>query len=113
MVATIQGPDGRRTDGDTNTVYDRARECSSSLIISAIAITALVLPVVVLGPRAGLEILHPLAVVLLGGLVSSLVVALFVVPSAYLHLVPQQASDAPPEHEDEPEPVAAGPGAVL
>jgi Cu/Ag efflux pump CusA len=83
------------------------------LIISAIAITALVLPVVVLGPRAGLEILHPLAVVLLGGLVSSLVVALFVVPSAYLHLVPQQASDAPPEHEDEPEPVAAGPGVVL
>jgi Cu/Ag efflux pump CusA len=83
------------------------------LIISAIAIAALALPVVVLGPRAGLEILHPLALVLLGGLVSSLVVALFVVPSAYLHLVPQQEGNAPPELEDEQEPVATGRGAVL
>jgi Cu/Ag efflux pump CusA len=95
-------------------VYDRARECSSSLIISAIAIAALALPVVVLGPRAGLEILHPLAVVLLGGLVSSLVVALFVVPAAYLHLVPQQEGDAPPDDsEEEPQPIAAGSGTVL
>ena len=155
MVATIQGPDGSRTndelrahravspptssslaeertppltppqhseaqsstlaarDDGADTVYDWARECSSSLIISAVAIAALALPVVVLGPRAGLEILHPLALVLLGGLVSSLVVALFVVPSAYLHLVPQQEGNAPPELEDEQEPVATGRGAVL
>jgi hypothetical protein len=51
--------------------------------------------------------------VLLGGLVSSLVVALFVVPSAYLHLVPRQEGNAPPELEDEQEPVATGRGAVL
>jgi multidrug efflux pump subunit AcrB len=52
--------------------------------------------------------LHPLALVLLGGLVSSLVVALFLLPSAYLHLVPQQDEEAPPPHEEEPEVVAAG-----
>jgi hypothetical protein len=39
--------------------------------------------------------------------VSSLVVALFLLPSAYLHLVPQQADDEPPPHE-EPEAVAVG-----
>jgi hypothetical protein len=41
-------------------------------------------------------------------LVSSLVVALFLLPSAYLHLVPQQADDEPPPHEEEPEAVTVG-----
>jgi Cu/Ag efflux pump CusA len=109
MVTTIQGPDGRRgKDDDAPTVHGRAGESFGSLIISAAALAAVALPFVVLGPRPGLEILHPLALVLLGGLVSSLVVALFLLPSAYLHLVPQQADEAPPPHEEEPEAVAVG-----
>ena len=124
MLTTIQGRDGRRggdddeqlaqqrtlaaRDGDAATVHDRAGESFGSLIISAAAVAAVALPFVVLGPRPGLEILHPLALVLLGGLVSSLVVAVFLLPSAYLHLVPQQADEAPPPHEEEPEAVPAG-----
>ncbi|HET9561820.1 MAG TPA: efflux RND transporter permease subunit, partial [Propionibacteriaceae bacterium] len=109
MLTTIQGPDGRRgSDDDATTVHGRAGESFGSLIISAAALAAVALPFVVLGPRPGLEILHPLALVLLGGLVSSLVVALFLLPSAYLHLVPQQDEEAPPPHEEEPEVVAAG-----
>jgi Cu/Ag efflux pump CusA len=88
------------------TVYGRAGESFGSLIISAAALAAVALPFVVLGPRPGLEILHPLALVLLGGLVTSLVVTLFLLPSAYLHLIPQQADDEPPPHEEEPEAVA-------
>jgi Cu/Ag efflux pump CusA len=65
------------------------------------------LPFVVLGPRPGLEILHPLALVLLGGLVNSLVVALFLLPSAYQHLIPPQAEDASRPAEEKPEAVAA------
>jgi Cu/Ag efflux pump CusA len=108
MLTTIQGPDGRRgSDDDAATVHDRAGESFGSLIISAAAVAAVALPFVVLGPRPGLEILHPLALVLLGGLVSSLVVALFLLPSAYLHLVPQQDEEAPPPHEEKPEAVAA------
>ena len=108
MLTTIQGPDGKRgKDDDAATVYGRARESFGSLIISAAAVAAVALPFVVFGPRPGLEILHPLALVLLGGLVSSLVVALFLMPSAYLHLVPLRADEAPP-HEEEPEAVAAG-----
>jgi Cu/Ag efflux pump CusA len=109
MLTTIQGPDGRRGSGDdAATVHGRAGEAFGSLIISAAAVAAVALPFVVLGPRPGLEILHPLALVLLGGLVSSLVVALFLLPSAYLHLVPQQADDASPPHEEEPEAVPVG-----
>ena len=94
---------------DAATVHGRAEESFGSLIISAAALAAVALPFVVLGPRPGLEILHPLALVLLGGLVSSLVVALFLLPSVYLHLVPQQQDEeAPPPHEEEPEVVAAG-----
>jgi Cu/Ag efflux pump CusA len=109
MLTAIQGPGGRRgSDDDAATVHGRAGESFGSLIISAAALAAVALPFVVLGPRPGLEILHPLALVLLGGLVSSLVVALFLLPSAYLHLVPQQADDEPPPHQEEPEAVAVG-----
>jgi hypothetical protein len=48
------------------------------------------LPFAVLGARPGLELLHPMALVVLGGLVTSVLVTLFVIPGLYLHL----ASDA-------------------
>jgi Cu/Ag efflux pump CusA len=111
MLTRIQGPDGRRgRDDDAATVHGRAADSCGPMIISAAALAAVALPFVVLGPRPGLEILHPMALVLLGGLVSSLVVALFLLPSAYLHLVPQQVDDEPPPHEEEPEAVTVGAG---
>jgi Cu/Ag efflux pump CusA len=111
MLTTIQGPDGRRNpNDDAAVVHGRAEEPFSSLIISSAALAAVALPFVVLGPRPGLEILHPLALVLLGGLLSTLVVALFLLPAAYLHLVPPQAEAAPPPPEEEPETVAVSPG---
>jgi Cu/Ag efflux pump CusA len=114
VLSTIQGPDGRRgTDDDAATVYGRAGESFGSLIISAAALAAVALPFVALGPRPGLEILHPLALVLLGGLVSSLVVALFLLPSAYQHLIPPQAEDASPPAEEKPEAVAASPAGAF
>jgi hypothetical protein len=42
------------------------------------------LPVLVMGRRPGLELIHPLAVVLLGGLVTAVPYALFVLPALYL-----------------------------
>ena len=38
-----------------------------------------------MGSRPGLEIVHPMAVVLLGGLVTSTLLGLFVLPSLYRH----------------------------
>jgi hypothetical protein len=40
-------------------------------------------PFVVLGTRPGLEIVHPMAVVLLGGVFTATVVSLFLLPAVY------------------------------
>ena len=50
------------------------------MIVAALAF----LPFVFLGNVAGLEILHSMAIVVLGGLVSSALVNLVVIPSLYL-----------------------------
>jgi hypothetical protein len=49
---------------------------------------------------AGLEILHPLAVVVLGGLVTSTLLSLFVLPALYLHF--GAGSEHVAEHEARP-----------
>ena len=109
MLTTLQkGPDQKlASDQDATKMYDRARENFSPMVMTAVALAALMLPILVLGPRPGLEIVHPLAVVLLGGLLSSMVVALFVLPSAYVNLAPREAHGPPPEHEDEHEAMEA------
>jgi len=51
---------------------------------TAIAACVFLLPVLVMGSRPGLELIHPLAVVILGGLVTAVPYALFVLPALYL-----------------------------
>jgi Cu/Ag efflux pump CusA len=63
-----------------------ARERLGPILMSATAIAAALLPIVAIGDVAGLEILHPMAVVVLGGLIASAIVNLFVVPALYLRL---------------------------
>ena len=53
-------------------------------LLTALATAAVLLPFAVLGDIAGIEILHPMAVVVLGGLVTSTVLTLFVLPALYL-----------------------------
>ena len=65
------------------------------VVASTAALAALVLPFAILGARPGLELLHPMALVLLGGLVTSTLVTLFVVPSLHLHLVPDAEPGTP------------------
>jgi CzcA family heavy metal efflux pump len=60
-----------------------ARQRVGSTVTSATAIGVTFLPLVLMGGMAGLEILHPMAVVVLGGLVTSALVNLFVVPALY------------------------------
>jgi hypothetical protein len=57
-----------------------------------VALAALALPFAVMGSQPGLEIVHPMALVLLGGLVTSTLVALFVLPAAVIRF----AGEAPP-----------------
>jgi Cu/Ag efflux pump CusA len=61
-----------------------ARERLGPILTSAAALAALALPFAVLGSRPGLEVIHPMAVVILGGLVSTTLVSLFLLPAMYL-----------------------------
>jgi Cu/Ag efflux pump CusA len=51
---------------------------------AALSLAALAVPFVVLGERAGLEIISPMAAVLLGGLVSTTLITLLLLPALYL-----------------------------
>jgi CzcA family heavy metal efflux pump len=61
-----------------------ARERLSPILMTSLATGLALVPLVVLGTRPGHEIEHPLAVVVLGGLATSTLLNLFVVPSLYL-----------------------------
>jgi CzcA family heavy metal efflux pump len=61
-----------------------ARERLSPILMTSLATGLALVPLVILGDRPGHEIDYPLAVVILGGLVTSTLLTLFVVPSLYL-----------------------------
>ena len=60
------------------------RERFLSIVATAISVILFFLPFVVLGEIAGLEIVHPMAVAMLGGIVASTLVTLCVIPALYL-----------------------------
>ena len=60
------------------------------VLTGATTATALV-PVIVTGSVAGQELLHPMAVAMLGGVVTSVALALFAIPPMYLLLAPRRA----------------------
>jgi CzcA family heavy metal efflux pump len=76
-----------RSEGETfgpALVLRGARERLSPILMTSLATGLALVPLVVLGDRPGHEIEHPLAVVILGGLLTSTLLNLFVLPSLYL-----------------------------
>jgi len=61
-----------------------ARERLSPILMTSLATGLAVVPLIVLGNRPGHEIEYPLAIVIVGGLLTSTLLNLFVVPSLYL-----------------------------
>ena len=93
----IQSGGDARTDLDS--VMSATRERAGAILLTAGATIAALIPLVVLGPIAGAEILQPLAVVVIGGLVSSTLLTVFVIPTLYLRLattVHSEPSDVEP-----------------
>jgi hypothetical protein len=81
--------------------------------VALLAAAGLFLPAAVMGPGAGLELLHPFAVALLVGLVSAVAVVLLVVPTAYPALAGLRPPPPPPDAVVEPaDPEAASPDEV-
>ncbi len=61
-----------------------ARERLAPIVMTALATALALVPFVIFGAIPGLEIVYPMAVVTLGGLVTALVLNLFIVPALYL-----------------------------
>ena len=69
-------------------------------VLTSIAATALVmLPFVIAGDIPGLEIVHPMAIVILGGLVTTTLLSLFVLPALYLRFGAGARPSVSPEEE--------------
>jgi Cu/Ag efflux pump CusA len=69
------------------------RDHLGPIATSTLAVAAAVLPIVVVGPEAGLELLHPMAVAILGGLVTAALLNLVVVPGVYAARAGRQEED--------------------
>ena len=71
-----------------------ASERLAPILMTALATALAILPLVVLGDRPGHEIEHPMAVVILGGLVTSTLLNLFLVPTLYLRFARPRTATA-------------------
>jgi Cu/Ag efflux pump CusA len=69
---------------DTELVVRASAERLGPILAATLAIGLALLPIVVIGGEPGLEILRPLALVVLGGLVTTALTTLLVVPTLYL-----------------------------
>jgi Cu/Ag efflux pump CusA len=67
-----------------------ARDRLGPVLVTALTTALFLLPAVAWGEISGQELVHPLAVVVLGGLVSSALVALFLLPALYVRFGPAQ-----------------------
>ena len=61
-----------------------AQDWLGPILTTALTTALAFLPLVIFGSSAGLEIIHPIALVVLGGLLTSLLVNLFLLPRIYL-----------------------------
>jgi len=65
-------------------VIQGAKERLAPIMMTALATGLALVPLVVAGSIPGHEIEHPMAIVILGGLVTATLINLFVLPSLYL-----------------------------
>jgi CzcA family heavy metal efflux pump len=69
---------------DAELVQRGARDRLAPVLTTSSATIVAVLPFVIMGNAAGLEIVHPMAIVILGGLITSTLLSLFMLPALYL-----------------------------
>jgi Cu/Ag efflux pump CusA len=71
-------------------VQQGTRDRLVPILMTAIVVAVVLLPLAFMGNVAGHEILHPMAIVVLGGLITSTLTSLFLVPAVYLGLGSEQ-----------------------
>src|SRR5262249_20779375 len=92
---------GRRIDSG----MEAARDRTVAVLQTVLATAAILVPAAVMSSRPGLELLHPLAVTMLGGLVTLFLVQGFLVPA---RLLPHQDRAAARQGGGRPIPQPAG-----
>jgi Cu/Ag efflux pump CusA len=75
---------------DPGVVLLGARQRLGSVLLANAAVAAVMIPLLWLGNAAGTEVLHPMAPVVIGGLVTSTLYTLFILPALYLRLSPSR-----------------------
>ena len=84
LVSHFQGLEREGASFGAGLVERGARERLAPIVTTAAATAAVMLPFAIAGAMPGLEVVHPMAVVVLGGLVSSTLLSLFVLPALFL-----------------------------
>jgi Cu/Ag efflux pump CusA len=99
LEAEDQGPEA---------IVRGARERFQPTLVSSIAVALAMLPLLVLGGRPGLELVAPIAVAVVGGLISASLLTLFVVPALYYGIRPTTGFEAVDQAGPIAEPQVAG-----
>ncbi|MEK7328612.1 MAG: efflux RND transporter permease subunit, partial [Chloroflexota bacterium] len=71
-----------------------ARERLAPMVMTTLTTGLILLPFVIFGDIPGLEVVRPMALVILGGLVTSTLLSLFVMPTLYLRFGARLASES-------------------
>jgi Cu/Ag efflux pump CusA len=88
--------DQERSEGEVfglGLVLRGAQERPAAILMTALATGLMLLPALILGDIPGLEIIRPMAIVVLGGLVTSTLFSLFVIPTLYLRYGASREAD--------------------
>lgn len=79
-----------------------ARERLAPTLMSLVGTGLAVTPFLLLGDLPGYEVVRPMAVVIVGGLVTAALVNLFILPAAYLHVGPSPEPDEATQLVEQP-----------
>jgi len=77
---------------DPEAILRVTRERAGPIVLTAVATAAVLLPPVLFGGVPGADVLHPLAAVVVGGLATTTLLTLCVLPALYLRFAPLTAS---------------------
>jgi Cu/Ag efflux pump CusA len=108
-IVLLRSYQDARAESTRALVADRVaaatREQVSATVLTALLIVAALAPIAFSGIVGGTEVLRPLSIVILAGLISSTLFSLFVLPALYLNLFCRPVRE-PPRHAPDPAPAA-------